>query len=501
MYKILKADKDTYITNKFIKSTSQTGSNVGLAGSLDLFKLYGVTKSGSFPNLELSRLLVHFDLGPLRSLISSGKIDVNDPSFFCNLSLKDVYGGQPTPANFKISVFPLSASFSEGIGKDTTYFSDKDASNWMSSSFNTEWHLSGCGLACSTQAGPGDYITSSLNFASTEVSQNFITGEEDLFVDVTKIISATISGELPDEGFRLSLTSSLERDNKTYFVKRFGTRHSYDEVKRPTLAFGFDDSISDDSQNLELDLSCSVNLYNYRQGDLGNILSASSYVTGSECLLLRLHTSTSLGSFNQYVTGSQLSKGINFITGTYFASVNVNSSNAIIQSALGSTGSYVDLTPIWTSLDQTVTYLTGSALKFKKPSRSSSRNIRKFLVSTEVMKTSYPANYETMLRVNIFDQTSPLIKVVKIPVEIPGIVLPKVYYSIRDAVTNSVVIPFDTKKNSTKLSSDDVGMFFTLDTSSLVAGRTYVIDVMIIADGTTQTFMNASPIFTIDSSS
>ena len=81
MYKVLKSDRDTYITNRVIKSHRVTDSNVGYAGTLDLFKLYGSTTSGSTINTELSRLLIHYDLDTLRSLVSSGKVDMNSTSF------------------------------------------------------------------------------------------------------------------------------------------------------------------------------------------------------------------------------------------------------------------------------------------------------------------------------------------------------------------------------------------------------------------------------------
>ena len=68
MYKILKADKDTYITNRIIDNTSKTQSNVGVAATLDLFKIYGHSYSGSTPNTELSRLLIHFDLSEIQDL-------------------------------------------------------------------------------------------------------------------------------------------------------------------------------------------------------------------------------------------------------------------------------------------------------------------------------------------------------------------------------------------------------------------------------------------------
>jgi hypothetical protein len=126
MFKIIKSDKDTYITNKVVKGARREESNVGAAGTLDLFKLYGSSLSGSTPLTEVSRILVHFDLSDLKKLSQEGKLDVSDPSFWCKLHLKDVYGGQPTPTNFTVNVFPLSASFDEGIGRDVSYYTDSD---------------------------------------------------------------------------------------------------------------------------------------------------------------------------------------------------------------------------------------------------------------------------------------------------------------------------------------------------------------------------------------
>ena len=51
-------------------------------------------------------------------------LDIASPTFKCYLKLHDVYGGQTTPSNFKLAVFPLSKSFDEGIGRDIIRFSD-----------------------------------------------------------------------------------------------------------------------------------------------------------------------------------------------------------------------------------------------------------------------------------------------------------------------------------------------------------------------------------------
>jgi len=497
MYKVAKSDKDTYITSKYIQKKLVTGSNVGIAASLDLYKLYGNTYTGNTPNTELSRLLIHFDLKELKNLHAENKIDVSDSSFWCKLSLKDVYAGQTTPSNFKVSVFPLSASFNEGVGKDVVYYTDRDVANWKYSDYGVEWYGVGCTGDCLDDT-PGDYIIKYKSLGSTESTQTFKTGAEDLLVDVTKIVSATVVGVLPDSGFRVSLTSSLESNSQTYFVKRFGSRHAYNTLKHPRLIYGFDDSVSDDSQNLVFDTDSSVNLYNYVAGESANIVSASYDIVGSDSLLLKLVTSISGGFYEDYFTGSQLTLGINPVTGVYTATVNVPSDDPDIAQKLEMSGS-VSFTPYWKSLDDSVCYATGSTLTFRRPERTSkSSKSRSYVVTVTGLKSIEPKNSETSVRVNIFDYSSPLIQVVRVPVEMPGIVLKNVYYSVRDVSTGEQVIPFDFDKNSTKVSSDSDGMFFILDTSVLEPGRTYVIDVAVKINGMTQKFVDCSPTFRVE---
>ena len=492
MYKTLFADRDAYITDKVIKSVRKTSSNVGIAATLDLFKLYGATTSGSSPNTELSRLLVHFDLDPLRELVSQGRIDLNDSSFWCKMTLKDVYGGQPTPRNFTVNVYPLSASFDEGLGKDVVYYSDRDACNWLSSSYGTAWTVAGC------SSSSGDYLTSSVGIPDTKVSQVFSSGEEDLQVDMTALVSATLVGHLPDSGFRISFDNSLEVNTQTYFVKRFGSRHVYDESKRPRLNFGFDDSVTDDSQSLTFDADLQLNLYNYAASQPKNLVSSSVFMTGSNCVKLKLSTEVSGGMYDLIFSGSQLSHGSNFVTGVYAAIVNIPSTDTVVATKILQSGSVL-FTPIWSSNDLTVSFTTGSVMTFSPPDRSSSSNqLKNFVVGVTGLKSTYTVGDEEVVRVFVFDHSSPLIRVVKVPVDLPGIVVKDVFYSVRDAVTNEVVVPFDDVTNSTKVSSDANGMFFSLDTSNLTVGKTYVIDIMVSNNGTKKKFSDASANFRVD---
>jgi len=498
MYKKLSADKDTYVTNKFVNAVSSISSNLGIAGTLDLFKLYGLTILNNVKQTELSRVLLHFDMSELQQDVAAGLVDVGDDSFFCKLSLKDVYGGQTTPSDFTVEVFPLSASFDEGSGKDVAKYSDKDITNWLTSSFGNSWYFTGCAQGGgATQAC--DFITSSVSIPSTAVTQYFKTGEEDLLIDVTKIVSATIKGELPDSGFRLTFSSSLETDSKTYFVKRFGSRHAYNPSKHPKLIYGCDDSITDDTLNLAFDTTCSINLYNFPQGIPSNIRSGSSDVTGSNCILLKLFTnppSGSSGDYTLFFTGSQFSRGNNYLSGTYYASVIINS-DSTVKSKLKESGS-IKFSTEWLSLDTSVTYSSGDSVTVFSPTRSSSSQTdKKYRVSVTDIQDAYSSNESPVLRVNIFDESNPFVKVVKVPLESANTVFKKVYYSVRDAVTNEVVIPKDDVNNSTKLSSDSKGMFFKFYLSTLPVDRTYVIDIHTTVNGNSKTYANASHVFKV----
>lgn len=496
MYKILRADRDTYITDRVIKGVRAMNASVGAAGSLDLFKLFGYTMSGSLPNLELSRLLVHFDLDPLRYLVSTGQVDPTNASFNCTLKLFDVYGGQPTPGRFTVVAHPLSMSFDEGLGRDVVYYADVDSCNFLTASdAHGSWFMSGCGLGGGS-SGNVDYVT---DVASTSMksTQFFTTGEEDLELDVTHAVSAVLSGLLPDEGFRVSYEQVHEDDRHTYFVKRFASRTAFNEDKRPQLIVKYDDSIQDDSQNLELDSSGSLFLYNYSQNRLANLLSGSIPVTGNNSLLLKLSTEVSGGTHELVFTGSQHVNGTNPVVGVYSASVFLPSMDTVLQANLVRSGS-IRLTPVWGSLDGTLTYVTGSSLFVRGPTRGGSLNEpRKLVVSVNNVHEMYGAKQEPTLRINIFDHTSPFVTVVKVPAELPGLVIRDVHWQVRDVVTQAIEVPFDTVNNSTRASSDTSGMYFRLDASNLTPGRTYVIDVLVTTGNDRQLHRDASPVFRV----
>jgi len=501
VYKVLQPLQDAYITDRVVSGNRVTGSNVGAAGSLDLFKLYGMTAtknvSGTFPNVELSRLLVQFDLSPLRALVASSLVDVTNPSFSCRMRLHDVYGGQPTPSSFTVAVFPLSASFDEGLGRDVVLYSDVDVCSFASSSHTSSWFMSGC-MQGGDDRAPCDYLTASRG-TNLRSSQFFPTGEEDLDVDVTAAVSSALAGLIPDRGFRVAFDASLENDQRSYFVKRFASRTAFDVELRPELVVRFDDSIQDDSSNVYLDSPSVLFLYNYVRNAPANLVSGTTPLTGSNCLQLQLVTPVSGGLYSLFFTGSQHSYGRLPAVGIYSASITVLAADPALQPQWQASGS-ITFTPVWRSPNGQVSFLTGSTIKAYPPQRgSTSLDPKRYDVSLLGIRDTFGPAEQAVVRINIFDYTAPYFRqAVRQPVEAPGIVVRDVHYQVRDAYSGRIAVPFDMQTNSTRASSDANGMYFKLDTSNLVVERSYVIDLKIITGNNQQLYKSASPPFRVD---
>jgi len=484
------------INNKF----RATDANVGKAGTLDLFKLYAENTSGSDRSpTELSRVLIKFDINPLRALTGT-LLDISHSSFKCTLNLTDVYGGQTTPSNFTLIVFPLSQSFDEGSGTDIVNFSDLDSCNFITASAtttSTNWFHTGANNQGLLGSNNLDIISSGTLGSGVEniwKSQVFSDGTEDLEIDVTSIISGTLSGQIPDHGFRISYSGSQETDTKTRFVKRFSSRHATTVHNRPKLIVTYDDTVIDHHKSFFFNLTGSLFLNNYHRGQHANILSgtAALSVTGSNSIVLRLLSGSYTGSF----TGSQHKIGDNFITGVYSASFAISEFETSLRSEIVNAAS-ATFTEIWGSTDSTVGYHTGS-LVINTVERTSFNNAPKRLfVNVTNVKSIYKFSEKVRFRV-FAEDISRTVKAVKSPIDTPSEIFTKMYYQIRDADSNRVVIPFETKSNGTRLSTDSDGMYFDFYMNSLASGKTYIFDFLISDSGSDQVYTNIPAKFKLE---
>ncbi len=490
MFRRLRADKDTYITNKIINGKRVTDANVGQAGTLDLFKLANETASGSFTGsiLEVSRLLVHFDLDPLRALTGSS-LDFTNSSFKAFMKMRDVFGGQTIPSNFTLVAYPLSKSFDEGNGFDISQFRDIDSSNFITASTSVTWSLPGADLSGTLGGATLDIIEDGNVGNGTQnlfVTQNFSDGTEDLLMDVTEIVSATLAGAIPDYGYRISFSGSQETDGITRFVKRFTARGANDPALRPSIDVYFDDTIQDDHRNMFFDLSGTLYLNNFHYGESSNIIFNGQQVTGSDSLILHLVSGSGSTFFEKYVTASQYSVGSNFQSGVYCATFAIGTNETgSIRTEIDAAGS-ATFTEIWESLDGTQGFFTGS-LVVKTVPRSAFQSVPGKL---HVVVRNNVGKYQSTekVRFRVFAQNPlEMAKISKLPFERKSLLFRKMHYQIRDSNSGKIHIPFETTYDGTKMSVDDNGMYFDLFMEDLEIGRNYGIELRYTDSGATVT--------------
>lgn len=494
------ASKDTYVTNKIINNRLVADdANVGRAGTLDLFRLYGeTTLRGSGSQDEVSRLLIKFDLDPLRKLTGS-ILNINSDSFNAKLRLFDVRSGHAVPSNFNIIVFPLSRSFDEGVGRDISSFGDIDAANFLTRSYSDGsallWHVSGANKQGVLGSDDIDIISSGnlsdgSGLANLWQSQLFKVGTEDLNIDVTKIVSATLADQIPDEGLRLSYSGTEETDSKSRFVKRFASRHVANPYIRPRIEVSFDDSIQDNHGNFLFDVSGSLFLQNYERSSRKNIVSGSglSQITGNDCMQLKLKK----GSFEFLVSASQHTQGTgdNQVAGLYSASFALPSNISSLYdktnklSKLISDEKEVTFEEFWFSNDGTVGYHTGS-ITIKMPDRSSDQ----FAISdpdlwTLNVKQEYTIEDTERVRIYGIDHFKEKNKRSKKPRSRKADIFDKVYYRAVDRDSGKIIFDFGEGNNSTRVSTDSGGMFFDIKFSIFPRGRTYQFEFLVVHKGT-----------------
>lgn len=507
MYRIYSASKDTYITDRIINNSFRaTDANVGQAGTLDLFKLYNETNlTGSVRQTEISRILLKFDYSSIVDMQNQGKIDINDPTFECVLKLHDVYGGQTTPSNFNVIVFPLAQKFDEGVGYDISSYSDLGSTNFVTASVTnsvvSKWNRIGARASGSlgdsnidvivsgTLAGPAGSETISLSPV-----QNFPEGIEDLSVNVTKIVSGTVSGQMTNHGLLVAYSGSYEQDKRSYFVKRFASRNSANTAIRPKLIVKYDDSIQDNHQDMLFDITSSLYLNNFHYGTSANILSgaAATELTGENCLMLKIES----GSFKKTFDVSQAQRGVNRIKGVYSSSFAISSFDTALRSHVLSSGS-ITFNEVWCTANEITTFLSSSVTISANQRFGYENKHQNLLVTVTNLKDAY--KQDDVINVRVFSENRDKEVVFsKFPREKKSQIYHEMYYRVRDFNSGKIIIPFDTESKSTRLSTDSDGMYFDFYVSSLARGRLYVFDFLIKKNGFDTIVDDAASKFRVD---
>lgn len=483
MYIISTASADTYITNKIIDGERATDANVGRAGTLDLFKLYDETVSGSTENnIEISRILIKFDISKLSSIAT---LDANDSTFRSKIRLKSIESGLPAPRDFTVSVFPLAVSFDEGDGRDVSAFSDIDTCNFLSSSVGIGWNISGAFATGAIGDAGIDVFTSGnlqdgLGIRSLESKQSFIDGNEDLFVDVTDIVSATLGGIIPNNGFILSFSGSQETDSVTRFVKRFASRHVVNQALRPRLESHFKDSIVDSHGNFFFDTTGSLFLTNNTGFSNSNIISSSVPLIGNDCMKLVLST----GSFAVTHSVSQAKIGTSFLSGIYSSSLSINSFSSQVVSGSTTLKNIVDasgsiiFSEKWKSNDDSTVFYS-TFITCSLPNRNIGvSHPRSLIVRSVNSMPEFEASQQYKVKLFIYDSNfEPSAS--RMTRSLLSLSPNSVHFRIVDAETSDIYIPFEESNDGTRVSIDSTGAFFDIIFDGLPKGKTLMFEYLV----------------------
>lgn len=334
----------------------------------------GTSATGSvitkFSRIDYSAALLKFDISSFKSNYVSNTNNnfsnsvYNDNSKFkAEIVLKDVTTGLSKPKNYTLTSYPLLKDFDEGIGKDTIHFSDKDSSNFVSSSLKSDGTYN-------TWKIPG-YISLLDDVRSTDLStsSNFEEGDEDIVFDVTsyvkKLINDTDIGDngdddgisiLDDKGFIITFSNQYLYNLTSYFVKRSGSRHLLNKKFIPQLRIIIDDSsyhIPQNPKNKKRYLNNEEIFYLFNRVN-GKLKDFSPPTAGSDSIKFKIGSLFDSIADTSDVTNFK-GEPVSGIKKKTLSSTDLSRFNSNISSHLLASGSYKDnLTWYWEDSDTTI---------------------------------------------------------------------------------------------------------------------------------------------------
>jgi hypothetical protein len=495
MYRLISASADCYITNKYIENSRSLDANVGQAGTLDMFKLYDETTvtgvSGAI--IELTRGLIKFDYTDF-----SGAFDISSPNFTASVRLKNVYGGQTTPSNFTLALYPLSKAFDEGRGFDVATYRDIDTANFLKCSTDTSWSLTGAAATGSLGQSVDVIVSGNLGAGMVGLGSycTFERGDEDGVFNVTRVVSASLAGILPNHGFRLSFISQQEQDSVTRFVKRFGTKQALSKEIHPKLIVEYNDQVLDTTSHPVFGVSQSFFVYNSLRGNVANFVSGGVQITGSNSLVLQLvasksvsyYTSSYQANFAQIITHKTSSttyfsqsfnaSQYNSQTGMYVINFNLDTVGNTYLSTFVSNSNEVGFDAYWKSLDGTVVFAR-KFVKFKTmQGEFSNSNEPNYFVNITNLKEKYSTTQDVRLNLFIQDRTQS-VTAMRVTDAAKCTILNDVRWRLRKAYSKAIVVPF---AESTRLSSNAETMYFDIYMSDLDINEVYELEFLIKND-------------------
>jgi len=494
------AISDNTITNAYERNltTRGTGSNMGLADSVEIFSIYGQATSSSY---GLSRVLTKFPVltSDGDSSIQADRTDGTIPasgSVDFYLRLYNVKHTATLPRNFTLVITPVSQSWQEGQGLDMEDYSDLTydgtGSNWINAIAHTPW----VNVDTTTLVG-GSYLSASWNGSPTTAydefnfSQSFgEKGTGDLEVKITGLVEKWIAGDYSNYGVGIMLSQSQETGSHSYYTKKFSARSSEYFFSRPVIEARWNSTRKDQrgsfyvsSSNLSsADNLNTLYLYNYVRGQPANLA-----FVGTEPINVRIYTSASGGEVIAAV-GSSSFTYLNAVTGGWVATGIYSASFALDTSASLVYDRWFSGSDYGAAISDGTTRIfhTGSFIP-KKFNASNIYSIPRYVTTITNLEPEYYNGGTTRLRLfTRLKDWSPTIYTVASK-EIQNNIVEDAYFKIFRMIDEKDVISYGTGSlNHTRLSYDVTGSYFDLDMKMLETGYAYGIKFVYYINGAYQ---------------
>ena len=259
MHKFFHVLQDTYVSsgsNTATTGVSERDQNFGKDAILELKKVFFNKTYDSN-----TRVLVQFDNTEIRNYISSSNIEIGNYS--ASLRLYESNGTQGLSEEYSISVHPILEQWAEGIGK---FGDDPKTTEGCSYTFRT--NANGVSQSWSTPGVTISDVSASFMTGSGHLTQSFKNESPDININITKILQAQLNGDIPNYGYLLKLSGSIETRSTSFEDLKFFSGQT-NTIYNPRIELKHDDHViatgSATGSLLPLDTTGAVDNYIYKK--------------------------------------------------------------------------------------------------------------------------------------------------------------------------------------------------------------------------------------------
>lgn len=213
--------------------TEYSTLNSGLDEILDLSKNLSVTYPDSS---STSRILIKFDNTDITDAVAKSGANFTASLKLYNAKVEGI------PTNFNIIVNPLYESWDMGTGRFNNIPVVEDGCSWQYRFANqiNAWDVTGLPSNVTSSFFNGNQGGAAWYTSSFSQSFNYFS-TKDINVDVTPIVAEWTSSIIPNNGFVIRNTGSIEFDKNYIYSFNFFSRDT-NTIYSPCLEFKWDDS-------------------------------------------------------------------------------------------------------------------------------------------------------------------------------------------------------------------------------------------------------------------